>query len=113
MSAKLAIVIPTYQTVSTTFFANFIALDRKNVNIGATIISRGVYVASAMRGFVDQLRDRNVDYDRMLVLEADMIPPHDVLQRHAEYTEPIVGAAYFMHEYPHLPIFTAPDDDNS
>ncbi len=112
MSQKLVIAIPTYQQVSTFFFANFLALNRKNVDLVATVTSKGVYVASAMRGFVDQLRERKIDYDRLLILECDMIPPHDVLQKHAQYDQPIVGAAYFMHETPYQPIFTAPDDAN-
>jgi hypothetical protein len=113
MPAKLAIVIPTYQSVSTTFFAHFLGLDRTGVDVTATIVCKGVYVAAAMRGFRDELLARDPNFDRMLVIESDMILPKDALQKHASYTEPIVGGAYFMHEYPYQPIFTAPNDDNS
>lgn len=108
--AKLAIVIPTYHTVSSAFFTNFLGLDRSGVTITSTIVSQGVYVAAAMRGFAEDLLKQDKHFDRMLVLECDMIMPRDALQRHASYTEPIVGAAYFMHHYPYAPIFTAPDD---
>lgn len=110
--AKLAIVIPTYHTVSTAFFTNFLGLDRKGVTITSTIVSQGVYVAAAMRGFREDLLREDKHFDRMLVIEADMILPRDALQKHASYTEPIVGGAYFMHHYPYAPIFTAPDDTN-
>lgn len=112
--ARLAIVIPTYRDVSSTFFAHFLGLDRKGLKPSSIIVSRGVYVAAAMRGFATDLLKSDPHFERMLVLECDMIPPKDVLQKHSRYdsSTPIVGSAYFMHHYPYQPIFTAPDDVN-
>jgi hypothetical protein len=108
---KIAIAIPTYHSVPTAVFAAFLQLDRKNVPVTSTTISSGVYLSAAMRSFRDNLLDSGDPFERLLIIEADMILPRDALRRHAEHTEPIVGSVYFQHSAPYMPIFTAPADD--
>lgn len=109
--AKLALGIPTYQSMPTGMVSNLFNLDRTGVEVTATVVTAGVYVAAAMRGIRDELLEKDPNFERLLIIEADMMVPRDTLIRHAAHTEPIVGGVYFMHAPPHHPIFTAPADE--
>ncbi len=111
MLHKIAIAMPTYKNVPTEVFSAFLQMDRKDIPVTSTIISAGVYLSAAMRSFRDTLLESGNAFERLLIIESDMILPRDALRRHAEHTEPIVGSVYFMHSPPHMPIFTAPADE--
>lgn len=108
---KIAIAMPTYHSVPTAVFASFLQMDRKDIPVTSTTISSGVYLGAAMRSFLDNLLESGDPFERLLIIEADMILPKDALRRHAEHTEPIVGSVYFQHGPPFMPIFTAPADE--
>lgn len=109
---RLAIAMPTYHSVPTAVFGSFLNLDRTGITITSTTISSGVYLSAAMRSFRDELLERNDPFERLLIIEADMVLPRDTLIRHAHHTEPIVGSVYTMHSPPFPPIFTAPADEH-
>ena len=59
----------------------------------------GPYVAMNMRNIVAAaLRDPT--WERLLVVENDMIPEPDMLLRHAAHTAPVVGSVYTQHRPP-------------
>ncbi len=106
--ARLAIAMPTYKVVPTSVMGSFLQLDRRGIEVTSTTISAGVYLSAAMRSFRDELLEHGDTFERLLIIEADMILPRDALIRHAHQTEPIVGAMYVMHAPPYMPICTAP-----
>lgn len=103
---KLAIVVPCYHWISTSFFSNFVMLD--GIGSHAIAVSNGVYLTAAMQKLLDAANEAN-DWERLLIIEQDMILPRDALTKHAAYTEPIVGSMYFRHEPPHHPIIASLD----
>ncbi len=112
MPARLAIAMPTYHAVPTAVMGAFLQLDRRGIEVTSTTISAGVYVSAAMRSFRDELLEHRDPFERLLIIEADMILPRDALIRHANHTEPIVGSMYVMHAPPYMPICTAPADEH-
>jgi hypothetical protein len=105
---RLALAMPTYHSVPTQVMGAFLQLDRTGVTVTSTTISAGVYLSAAMRSFRDELLEHGDTFERLLIIEADMILPRDALIRHAAQTEPIVGSMYVMHAPPYMPICTAP-----
>ena len=68
-----------------------------------TIGGEGPYVALNMRGIVTKAL-LIPDWERLLVLETDMLCPPDTLLRHMAHSEPVVGSLYFTHYPPYLPV---------
>lgn len=98
---KLAIVVPCYHWVSTTFFSNFVMLE--GLGTCTLSITNGVYLQMAMDDLLANVKADSA-WERMLIIEQDMILPSDTLKRHTSYKEPIVGGMYFRHAPPHEPI---------
>lgn len=99
---KLAVVIPCYHWVSTTFLSNLLMLD--GIGTVPMAVTNGVYLTAAMVELV-KAASQDDSWERLLVIEQDMILPKDVLKLHANHKEPIVGSIYFRHSLPHDPIF--------
>lgn len=96
---RLAVVIPCYHWVSTTFLTNILGLINGNdVDI---IVMKGVYTPQAMRHAVKEMLQHYPDAERMLVVEQDMILPRDALLKHSLHTDDIVGSVYFQHAPPY------------
>jgi hypothetical protein len=94
----IAIAIPAYHWISTAFFASFINLPKPD-NTPCQVI-KGVYTPQAMRLAVKKLLTLP-DWKRLLVIETDMLLPHDAILKHALHTDPVVGSVYFQHLAPH------------
>lgn len=103
---KLAIVIPCYHWVSTSFLSNILMLD--GIGDHKIAVSNGVYLTAAMVKLVEAANEGS-DWERLLIIEQDMILPRDALTKHSNYIEPIVGSMYFRHEPPHHPIIGIKD----
>ena len=97
---KLIVAFPLHRQVSVKFFTNYLKMDRTAVI--DEIIVDGPPIVDAMNSIVE-LALRNLDWDRLVIFEHDMVPGRDALARIAHYpvTADIVGSMYFRHEPPH------------
>jgi hypothetical protein len=79
-----------------------------------TFAVRKMYLAAAMGKMCESAVMSELPWTRMVVYEADMMPPHDALTRIAAYPDDqldIVGAVYFQHSAPHAPVFYDQTDE--
>jgi hypothetical protein len=93
------------------WFCRFEEMDRTHV-VGV-VATRKLYLASAMTNMVQGSLERD-DWDRLVVYEADMMPPRDAFTRIAHYpdTLDIVGSMYFQHPPPHHPVVYSQFDED-
>lgn len=102
MTQKLVIAMPLYQHISTAFFFNWLQMDKTHV---ASVVATdgSMYLPQKMETLVAKAFEQCPDFDRLVVLEQDMIPPLDAFTRIAQYgyEHDIVGSTYFKHEPPH------------
>lgn len=94
----VAVGIPCYHWLSAAFFANFVSVAK--VADMPVQVTKGVYTPQAMRLIVKQLL-KIEGWKRLVVIEADMLLPHDAIIKHAMHTDPVVGSMYFQHSPPH------------
>lgn len=95
---SLAIVIPCYHHVPTKFFCNYIEVTRP-LDDYEIVVTEAVYLPQAMRHALEELKDK--EWERLVVIEQDMILPKDALLKHALHTDDIVGSVYFQHAPPY------------
>lgn len=95
---KLLTAFPVYHTVPAGLFTRYLGMDKSSV-LGSIVVD-GVYVEKAMQLIVDEAL-KIEGWDRLVIIEADTIPPPDVLERITGYDKDIVGSVYFMHDPPH------------
>jgi hypothetical protein len=96
---KLAIIVPVYIYVSSKFFTNFSSLLLTLSEVPVLKIMQSVYPAQAMRhAIADLLQDKS--WERILVIETDMVMPPGAFLAHAHHTDDIVGSTYFQHAPP-------------
>lgn len=98
--AKALIGMPLYRSLSSTFFSNWLSMDQSCV-MGVVTVD-GAYITTAMEMIVEQALERE-GWDRLVIMEHDMIPPPWAFTRMANY-EPewaVVGSIYFAHPEPH------------
>jgi hypothetical protein len=114
---KLILGFPLYKQVPATFFMNYLNLDKREVVY--TIAINGVYTPEAMRQMVESTlrisrENTGSQWERLVVLEHDMVPPEDGLTRMASYgpDKHIVCAMYFQHYPPHLVNALGPTRDD-
>jgi hypothetical protein len=98
----LLVGIPAGPFIDSQFMAGWLGLQTGGVPV-KTILAEGPYVALNMRGIVTKALE-TPGWDRLLVLETDMICPPDTLLRHMAHTAPVVGGLYFMHYPPYNPV---------
>lgn len=100
---KIALIVPTYLYVSSWFYANQMQLINnfpEHIEIEVVI---GVYTPHAMRMAIRNLQDpeqHDQDWERIVVIESDMVLPRDALLKHALHTDDIVGSVYVQHAPP-------------
>jgi hypothetical protein len=78
-------------------------LQLKKDNVVGVVASDGAYITHAMDALTAMAFEKFPDFDRMVVYEADMLPPVDAFDHIATYGDEhdIVGSAYFKHHFPH------------
>jgi hypothetical protein len=107
---KALVALPLYKLMSSQFFTNWIKMDQSHVSGIVTV--DGAYITTSMEMIVDQAL-ANDGWDRLIIIEHDMIPPPWAFTRMAMY-EPewaIVGSIYFAHPPPHnVHIYVERDD---
>lgn len=102
---RLAIASPLYHNVDTKFYSSMCAqIARYSAATGHEPIllnMGGPYAAQNMRSAMRILRERD-DWDRVLVVEQDMMLPRNAFFLHALLTpeDEIVGSVYFQHAPP-------------
>lgn len=97
---KLAVIVPCYTNVSTRFLVNFVELVR-GIDVDCPLeIMTGPYVAQSMRHAISDLK-KDSTWERILVVEQDMILPREAFVKHSLHTDDIVGSVYFQHAPPH------------
>jgi hypothetical protein len=110
MVNRLLLSFPLYLSVSAQTFVRFIAVDKTPVvDYMATM---KVYLPRAMQDMVAGALHSDA-WDRLVVWEADMLPPADGLTRIAQYPDhlDIVGGLYFQHREPHHPMVFEQHDE--
>jgi hypothetical protein len=92
-----------YLSVPVSWLVRFIELDKTHV--AHYLATRKLYLAKSMTTMMQGALQWD-DWDRLLVYEADMMPPSDAINRIAHYPDEldIVGSVYFQHAEPHHPI---------
>jgi hypothetical protein len=106
---RLLVGFPLYHWTPANFFIRWLHMDKAAVCGCVTV--NGAYITKSCETIVEQALA--VDgWDRLVILEHDMLPPPDALARIAHYTpeQAIVGATYFRHEPPHTAIVYVEND---
>lgn len=112
MTGRILLCLPLYTHVSTAWLIAFLQLDRAPVV--DLLAVRKLYLAASMTKMCESAMQRD-GWDRMVVLEADMMPKPDALNRIAQYPDDqldIVGCMYFQHALPHDPVVYSQFDEN-
>lgn len=101
MPQKLVVALPLYRTVPVSWLFNWLRMDQSHV--GAVVGTEAMYLPMAMEILINHAFKECPDFDRLVVLEHDMIPPLDAFTRIAQYgyEHDIVGSTYFKHDYPY------------
>lgn len=99
---KLCVAFPLYQTLSTPFFYNWLQMDKTPL-AGVVAVDGSMPLPHKMDTLVQKAFEVCPDFDRLVVLEQDMVPPTNGFQRIATIGPEfdIVGSIYFKHESPH------------
>jgi hypothetical protein len=102
--------MPLYLSVPVQWFVNWMQMDRSAVV--DLVATRKLYLASAMNHMVNDALSRDI-WDRLVVMEADMLPPLQAFNRIAQYpdTPDVVGSMYFQHVPPYHPLAYQQVDD--
>lgn len=111
MTNRLVVAYPLYLSVPAAAFVRSHEMDRTHVV--DTLAVRKLYLAKAMTDLVAGALNSGIEWDRIVIVEADMLPPADAFTRIAHYPEhlDIVGSMYFGHDAPHHPIVYSQFDD--
>lgn len=111
VTGRILLSFPLYLTVPGQMFVRFIACDKSPVV--DYIATMKVYLPRAMQNTVDAVLKEDT-WDRLLIWEADMLPPVDGITRIAQYPDDldIVGGLYFQHREPHHPMVFEQHDEN-
>jgi len=109
---SLALVIPCYVNVPTTFFGRMLGIVADYPERIRVEVMKSPYVAQAMRSAVTALLEEP-EWERLVIIEQDMVLPRDALLKHACHTDDIVGSVYFQHAPPYLlnVMFKDPEGD--
>lgn len=109
---RLLLGLPLYTHVSTNWLIRFLEVDRTPVV--DTIAIRKMYLAKAMENMAEWAIKSPIEWDRLVIYEADMMAPRDALTRIANYPDhlDIVGSMYFQHAPPHQPVCYQQEDEN-
>ena len=72
-------------------------------NVVAVVGTEAIYLPMAMHTLINEAFEKCPDFDRLVIMEHDMIPPVDAFERIGQYGDEhdIVGTMYFKHEWPH------------
>lgn len=102
MSQKIVVAFPLYRQIPSQWFLNWLQMEKDSI-VG-TVATDGIPVEIAMQTMVDMVFDKfDDDWDRLVVVEHDMILPLNAFTRIAQYgsEHDIVGSVYFKHDWPH------------
>lgn len=99
-AAKLAVGFPLTYHVPSLFFSHWLTMDQSQI-VGSITVT-GVYVVANMAMIVDKALSVDM-WDRLVILEHDMLAPRDAFNRIAAYRpeHDIVGSMYFRRDPPH------------
>ena len=104
-SRSLVLAFPLYNQVSAKWVIHMAGMDKSMV--AGQIFTDGVYITEAMRSLVQKALEMDEPWERLVIMEHDMIVPLDALNRVATQYKPehhIVFAMYFWHQAPFPPI---------
>ena len=102
---SIAVGLPVWESVSSYYFESVLGLSLPpgtplKIIVGNLIAEQHERIA---RWFVEET---SADY--LLLLEQDHRFPRNLLERVANYTEPVVGALYYTRHEPHWPVALVP-----
>lgn len=98
---KIVVAWPLYRQVPVAWLFQWTKMDKSHV--AAVVGTEAMYIELAMNQLVDAAYAECPDFDRLVVMEHDMIPPLNAFERIAQYRDEhdIVGTMYFKHDWPH------------
>jgi hypothetical protein len=101
MTGKLIVAFPLYKNLSAAFFTGWLGMDQSPI-IG-WVATNGVYVEEAMENLRDDAMSNFGEWDRLVIVEHDMLAPPQAFRTIADYPDDfdIVGPLYFGHRPPH------------
>lgn len=108
---NLIVALPLYKQVPASFFTHWLTMDKTPVKANITV--EGVYLPHAMHKLVSMAMDHADEaWDRLVILEHDVIPPRDAFVRMASYgpDKHIVGPVCFQHIPPYTAMIFGPDN---
>ena len=110
MTTGIVVGMPLYRSIPATFFTHWLSMDKTNVK--ATVTVQGVYLTHAMTKLVNLALEHD-GWDKLVILESDVIPPLGAFNRVAEYKDDkhIVGPVMFQHVPPYTAMVFGPDPD--
>lgn len=99
---KLVVAFPLYVHLEPRFFMSWLQVDTSNV-VWKTAVDGSMDLPMKMESIVNEAYRNAPDFDRLIIVEQDMIIPPDGLARMAQYQpeHDIVGSVFFKHEFPH------------
>lgn len=109
MSGPLLVCLPLYRSLDVEVFIRFLNMGKDYVS-GVRYV-RKMYLAASMQKLVEDALNAEEPWQRLVVYEADMLPPVDGFDRIATYPDhlDIVGSVYFQHPPPHNPVIYTQD----
>jgi hypothetical protein len=113
MSNKIIVSLPLYLSVPAAWLVRFIATDKTHVVPDGYLATRKMYLAKSMATMMQGALEID-GWDRILVWEADVLPPVDAINRIAAYPDSldIVGGLVFQHDPPYPVIAYAQEDED-
>ena len=110
---KILVAWPFHYQIPVAWFYNWVHMDKSSC-VGSVSVE-GVQLTHSLNQLVDMALTRFDDWDRLVIMEHDMLPPVDGFTRMASYDDKadIVGSFYFRHEPPHHPYVYLPIDSDT
>lgn len=110
MTTGIVVGMPLYRSIPATFFTHWLTMDKTPVR--ATVSVQGVYLTHAMTKLVNLALEHD-GWDKLVILESDVIPPLGAFNRVAEYQadKHVVGPVMFQHVPPYTAMVFGPDPD--
>src|ERR1700758_4363776 len=110
---NILLALPLYKTVPAKFLCHLMTMNQSMV--AGYVYSEGAYLTLTMELIVKRALEFDGPWTRLVVIEADMLPPVNALNRMAAYSPErhIVGSMYFQHTPPFYAVALGPREIGS
>jgi hypothetical protein len=110
---NILLALPLYRTVPAKFVCHLLSMDQQM--IAGYVYSEGAYLTLSMELICQRALEFPGHWDRLVVIEHDMVPDKAALNRMANYLPErhIVGSMYFQHTPPFYAVALGPKEIGS